>query len=163
MTNKSGRHPEVRAKRASKDAAVALRGPLSRPPQGDGMLLLLKSVDEPAQQPRPDFVLADGVLDAVFEARIVVDFHDHDTVRSLFEVDAIESVADRPRRAHGDVDHFPGRLVEPKGAEAAFMRGAIRPVLDHLPMPARHAVLADKERLAGEYADPPIEIGREEF
>ncbi len=30
-------------------------------------------------------------------------------------------------------------------------------------MAARHAVLADEQRLAGQHADPPVEIGRQEF
>ena len=36
-------------------------------------------------------------------------------------------------------------------------------MLDDLPMAARHAVLADEQRLAGEHADPPVELGRQEF
>ena len=54
----------------------------------------------------PDLVLADRVLDAVLEVRVVVDLHDDDAVVGLLDVDAVEAVADRPRRAHRDVDHL---------------------------------------------------------
>ena len=55
------------------------------PPPGEGdpnarpapVRLLLEPIDEPPQQPRPDFVLADRILDAVFEVGVVVDLH-HD-------------------------------------------------------------------------------------
>ena len=67
---------------------------------------LLEPVDEPAQQPHPDFVLADGILDAVLEVGIVVDLHDDDAMVGLLEVDAVEAVADRPRRADRDIDHL---------------------------------------------------------
>src|SRR5439155_25391741 len=65
--------------------------------------LLLEAIDKPAQQPHPDFVLAHGIFDAVFETGIVVDFHNDNAVGSLFEIDAIETVANRPRGAHRDV------------------------------------------------------------
>src|ERR1700693_2066481 len=77
---------------------------------GPGMTSLLEAVGEPLQQPHPDFVLADAVLDAVFEVRIVVDLHDDDAMAGLLEVDAIKAVADRPRRAHRDIDHLAWRL-----------------------------------------------------
>src|ERR1700677_982794 len=125
--------------------------------------LLLKPVDEPAQQLHPDFVLSDHVLHAVFEIWIVVDLHDHDAVVGLLEVDAVKTFADRPRRAHRDVDHLLWRLIDLEGLETALMRGTVGPVFHHLPMTARHAVLADEQRLAGQYADPPVEIGRQEF
>ena len=125
--------------------------------------LLLEPVDEPAQQAGPDFVLADGILDAVFEVGIVVDLHDHDAVVGLLEVDAVEAVADRPRGADRDIDHLARRLVEIEGAEAAFARRAVGPVFHDLPVAARHAVLAHEQRLAGEHADAPVEIGRQEF
>src|SRR6266851_5636156 len=112
----------------------------------DGGPLLLEALDEPAQQPRPDLVLADLVLDAVLEVGVVVDLHDDEAMVGLLDVDAVESVADRPRRAHGDVDQLGGRLVELEGAKAAFVRGAVGAVLDDLPMPARHAVLAHEQR-----------------
>ena len=81
----------------------------------------------------------------------------------LFEVDAVKTVADRPRRADRDVDHLGRRLVQTEGAETALVRGAVGPVFHHLPMAARHAVLADEQRLAGKHADAPVEIGRQEF
>jgi hypothetical protein len=36
-------------------------------------------------------------------------------------------------------------------------------VLDDLPVAARHAVLAHEQGLAREHADPPVELGRQEF
>ena len=55
------------------------------------------------------------------------------------------------------------RLVEVEGAKAALARGAVGAVLDDLPVAARHAVLADEQRLAREHADAPVELGRQEF
>src|SRR5262249_26127296 len=119
--------------------------------RSDGRLLL-KSIDEPAQDTHPDIVLADRILDAVFQAWIVVDFHDNDAVSGLFEVDAVKALTDRPGGAYGNVDHLGGGLIEAEGAETAFMRRAVRSVFHYLPMPARHAVLADEQRLAGKHA-----------
>ena len=99
----------------------------------------------------------------MFEVGIVVDLHDDDAVVGLLEVDAVEAVADRPRRADRDIDDLGRRLVEIEGAEAALVRRAVGPVFHHLPMAARHAVLAHEQRLAGQHADPPVEIGRQEF
>ena len=81
----------------------------------------------------------------------------------LLEVDAVEAVADRLGGAHRDVDDLGRRLVEIEGAEPAFARRAVGTVLDDLPVAARHAVLADEQRLAGEHADAPVELGRHEF
>src|SRR5262245_33898215 len=125
--------------------------------------LLLEALDEPLEQAHPDLVLADRILDAMLEAGVIVDLHDHDAVVGLLEVDAIEAVADRLGGAHRDVDHPGRRLVEVEGAEAALARGSVRPVLDHLPVAARHAVLAHEQWLASEHADPPVEIGGQEF
>src|SRR5579862_1201547 len=122
--------------------------------------LLLEALDEPAQQPHPDFVLADRVLDAVLEVGIVVDLHDDDAVFGLLEVDAVKSLADRARGAHRDVDHLARRLIEIKRAESALARGAVGAVLHHLPVAARHAVLAREQRLTGQHADAPVEFGR---
>src|SRR5262249_53571020 len=57
--------------------------------------LLLEALDEPAQKPHPDLVLADLVLDAVLEVGVVVDFHHHNAAVGLLEVYAVETVADR--------------------------------------------------------------------
>src|SRR6266571_7602448 len=102
---------------------------------------LLEPLDEPLEQPRPDLVLAELVLDAVLEIGIVVDLHDDEAAVGLLDVDAVEAVADRPRRAHRDVDQVARRLVEFEGAKAALVRGAVGAVLDDLPMATRHAVL----------------------
>src|SRR4051794_15575316 len=104
--------------------------------------LLLESFDEPAQQLGPDLILANLVLNPVFEIRIVIDFHDDETGVGLLDVDAIESVAYRPRGAHRDVDQFGRRLIDFEGLEATFTRGAVGAVLHDLPVAARHAVLA---------------------
>src|SRR5258706_11679347 len=77
---------------------------LCPPYEADAVTLLLEPVDEPAQQLHPDLILADLVLDAVLEIGVVVDLHHHDAAVGLLEVDAIEAVADRARRAHRDVD-----------------------------------------------------------
>ena len=55
------------------------------------------------------------------------------------------------------------RLIQTKGAETALARRAVGPVLHHLPVPACHAVLAHEQRLAGEHADPPVELGRQKL
>src|SRR2546430_4657908 len=106
---------------------------------------LLEPLDEPLEQPRPDLVLADLVLDAVLEIRVVVDFHDDETAVGLLDIDAVEAVADGPRRAHRNVDQVAGRRVELERAKAALVRRAVGAVLDDLPMAARHAVLADEQ------------------
>src|SRR5436305_13362236 len=98
--------------------------------------LLLEALDEPLEQSCPDLVLADLVFDAVLEIRVVVDLHDDEATVGLLDVDAVEAVADRARRAHGDVDQLGRRLVELEGAKAAFVRGAVGAMLDDLPMPA---------------------------
>ena len=152
--------------------------------RADGPTLLLESFDEPFEQPRPDFVLADLVLDAVLEVGVVVDLHDNKAVVGLLDVDAVEPLADRPRRAHRDVDQLGWRVAELEGAEAALARGAVGAVLDDLPVAGRlkgvyarrkgrsrpssramagYAVLAHEQRLADEHADPPVELGRQEF
>ena len=81
----------------------------------------------------------------------------------LLDVDAVEALPDRLGGAHRDVDHLARRLVEIEGLGAALAQRAVGPVLDDLPVAARHAVLADEQRLAGEHADPPVELGRQEF
>src|SRR5215218_2267955 len=117
------------------------------------------SLDKPLEQPHPYFVLADRVLDAVLEVGIVVDLHDHDAVVGLLEIDAIEAVADRLGSPHAHLDHFGRRLVEIEGAKPAFARRPVGPVLHGLPMAACHAVLAHEQRLAGQHADAPVEVG----
>src|SRR5262245_55893328 len=42
-----------------------------------GNTLLLEALHEPLEQPDPDLVLADRVLDAVLEVGVVVDLHHH--------------------------------------------------------------------------------------
>src|SRR5205809_4510005 len=116
---------------------------------------LLEALDEPLEQPCPDLVLADLVFDAVLEIGVVIDLHDNEATVGLLDVDAIEAVADRPRRAHGDVDQLGRRLVELEGAKAALVRRTVGAMLDDLPMPARHTILAHEQRLAGEHADAP--------
>src|SRR5712691_7424952 len=102
--------------------------------------LLLESFDEPLEQPGPDLVLADLVLDAVLEVGVVVDLHDDEAVVGLLDVDPVEPLPDRPGRAHRDVDQSGRRLTDLEGAKAAFARGAVGAMLDDLPMAARHAV-----------------------
>src|SRR5258708_8764991 len=85
-----------------------------------GRLLLLQPVDEPPQDADPHFILADRVLDAVLDIRIIVDLHHYKAVGRLLEVDTIESVADRPGRPYGKVEHLGRRLIEIEGAVAAF-------------------------------------------
>src|SRR5262249_20136043 len=114
--------------------------------------LLLEALDEPAQKPHPDLVLADLVLDAVLEVGVVVDFHHHNPAVGLLEVYAVETVADRARGAHRDVDDLGRRLVDLEGAEAALVRRSVGTVFHDLPMAACHAVLADEQRLAREHA-----------
>src|SRR5262245_38175468 len=79
---------------------------------------LLETIGKPLQQTDPDLVLADGVLNPVLEIGIVVDFHHDDAAVSLLEIDAVEALADRARRAYRDVDHFGRRLIELERAEA---------------------------------------------
>src|SRR5947208_13925362 len=86
---------------------------------------LLEALDEPLEQPCPDLVLADLVFDAVLEIRVVIDLHDDEATVGLLDVDAVEAVADGPRRAHGDIDQLGRRLVELKVAKAAFVRGSV--------------------------------------
>ena len=88
--------------------------------------LLLEPFDEPLEHADPDLVLADLVLDAVLEVGVVVDLHDDEAVVGLLDVDAVEAVADRARRAHRDVDELRRRLVEIEGAEAALARRSRR-------------------------------------
>src|SRR4249919_484073 len=119
--------------------------------------LLLEPLNEPFEQPHPYFIPADDVLDAVFEVGIVVDLHDDEALVRLLHVDPVEAVADRPRRAHCNVDERGRSLVDVEGLEAAFARGAVGAVLDDLRMAARHTVLADEQRLAGKDAHAPVE------
>src|SRR3977135_3913331 len=82
--------------------------------------LLLESFDEPLEQPDPDLVLADLVLDAVLEIGVVVDLHDDEAVVGLLDVDAVEPLPDRPHRTHRDVHELRRRLVEVESAKAAL-------------------------------------------
>ncbi len=52
-------------------------------------------LDEPVENSRPDLVLADQVLDPVFEVRVVVDLDDDDFPVSFLDVDAVKGRADR--------------------------------------------------------------------
>src|SRR5690606_12943448 len=72
----------------------------------------LQPVDEPLGELHPDLVLLAAALAAVLEVGIVVDLDDVDAVRRLLQVDAIQSVADAARRAHGDVDDVLRRLLQ---------------------------------------------------
>src|SRR5262245_23830201 len=85
---------------------AAWRGAPELPP------LILQPLDEPTQDAHPHLLLADRVLDAVLDVGIVLDLHHPDAVRGLLEVDAVEAVADRLRRPHGEVDDLARRLVE---------------------------------------------------
>jgi hypothetical protein len=129
----------------------------------DSAALLLESLDEPLEHADPDLVLADLVLDAVLEIGVVVDLHDDEAAVGLLDVDAVEPLPDRPRRAHRDVDQCGRRLVDLEGAKAALARGAVGAMLDDLPVAARHAVPAHEQQLAREHADAPVELGRQEF
>src|SRR5712692_10537106 len=125
--------------------------------------LLLEPFDEPFEQTGPDLVLADLVLDAVLEVRIVVDFHYDEATLGLLDIYTVKTFPDRPRRPHRNVDQVRRGLIELKGAKAALARGAVRAVLDDLPMPARHAILTHEQWLTPQHADAPIELGRQEF
>src|SRR5262249_58929614 len=122
--------------------------------------LLLEALNEPLEQPDPDLVLADRVLDAVLEVGIVIDLHDHEAAVGLLDVDPVESLADRLGGARGDVEQLLGRLVELEGAEAALARRAVGAVLDDLPMAARHAGLAHQQRLPPGHRPPPGALRR---
>jgi hypothetical protein len=50
------------------------------------------------QKPFPQLLLADMVLDAVFEVRVVVDLDDDDWGVAFLDVDAVKAGADRVRR-----------------------------------------------------------------
>src|SRR4051812_20018518 len=82
--------------------------------------LLLESLDEPPQQLGPDLILADLILDPVFEIGIVIDFHDDEAGVGLLYVDPIESVTDRTCGAYGDIDQFGWRLIDLEGFKAAL-------------------------------------------
>ncbi len=99
----------------------------------------------------------------MLDIRIIVDLHHHKTVRRLLEVDTVESVADRSGRSYGEVDYVRRRLIEIEGAVAAFARRTVGTVLEDLPMSARHAILAYEQRLARQYADPPIVLRRQKL
>src|SRR5438105_3744796 len=114
---------------------------------------LFEPFDEPPQNLDPDLVLRNRVLDAVLEVRIVVHFHHHETRIGLLDVDTIEPFADRLCSTHRNVDDLSRRLVEAESTESALARGAVRTMLDDLPVTARHSVLADKQRLAAEHTD----------
>src|ERR1700694_4615646 len=107
---------------------------------------LLEALDEPLQQADPDLVLADRVLNAVLEVGVVVDLHHHEAVVGLLDVDPVESLADRPGGAAGDVEQLLGRLVELEGAEPTLARGAVGAVLDGLPVAPRHPILTYEQR-----------------
>src|SRR5258706_890945 len=132
-------------------------------PMGIGTSLLLQSVYGPPQDADPLFVLTDLILDAGLDIRIIVALHHHKTVRRLLEVDTVESVADRSGRSYGEVDYVRRRLIEIEGAVAAFARRTVGTVLEDLPMSARHAILAYEQRLARQYADPPIVLRRQKL
>src|SRR5580704_13623230 len=95
------------------------------------------ALNEPLQDAAPDFVLADLILDAMIEIGIVVDLDHGDRIAGLLDVDAVKAMADRARRAQGDIDYPRRRLGQSKGAIAPFP-GAVRPMFDDLSMAARH-------------------------
>ena len=118
--------------------------------------------DEPVDEPRPDLVLADLVLDPVLEIGVVVDLDDDDRAVGLLDVDAIEARADRAGRLERGVDDA-RRGVGDGDCLRSALAGAVRPVLDDLPVAARHLILAHEQRLAVEHSDPPVELGRHEL
>src|SRR5580693_444257 len=135
-----------------------LRGPRARRRRLSGV----DPLNEPVEDSRPDLVLADLVLDPVFEVRVVVDLDDDDRAVRFLDVDAIETRTDRARGLERRVDDGRGRIADRKCLRAAFPR-SVRSVFDNLPMAARHLILAHKKRFAFQDANPPIEFGRHEF
>src|SRR5262249_29196971 len=89
-------------------------------PMGLWTSLLLQPFDEPPQDANPYFVLADRIFDAVLNIGVVVDFHHHDPIGRLLEIDAVEPVADRPGRPDREVHHVARRLIEIERAVAAL-------------------------------------------
>ncbi len=89
-------------------------------------------------------------------------FDDVDALAGFLEVDAIKPVADKVRGADAHVEHFRGDLVDGKGFVAALVRRAVGAVVDDLPVLLGHRILADEQRLAGQYPDPPIKFRRHE-
>src|ERR1700677_3635290 len=59
---------------------------------------------EPLQYSAPYLVLADLILDAVLEVRIVVDLDHHDRFAGLLQIHAVEPAADRARGAQRAFD-----------------------------------------------------------
>src|SRR5262245_40739699 len=110
--------------------------------------LLLEALDEPLEHADPDLVLAGLVLDAVLEIGVVVDLHDDEAAVGLLDVDVVEPLPDRPRRAHRNVDQRSRRLGEPKGGKPPSREGAVGAVRDDLPGP-RARRRASRTRSAG--------------
>src|SRR5207244_172522 len=113
---------------------------------------------EPFEQLDPNLVFADLIFDAVLEIGIVVDLHDDEAMVGLFDVDAVEAIPDRARGTHRNVDEVARRLVGLEGPKATLARGSVRAMLDDLPVSARHAILADEQRLACKDTDAPVEL-----
>jgi hypothetical protein len=68
-------------------AISGILGPHARPP--DTGASGVDPLDEPAEDSRPDLVLADQVFDPVFKIGIVVDLDDDDRTVGFLDVDAI--------------------------------------------------------------------------
>src|SRR5207253_7797706 len=89
--------------------------------------------------------------------------HHDEPALGLLDINAVKAVPDRPCRPNRYIDQLRRSLIEVEGANAALARGAVGPVLDDLPVAARHPILAHEQRLAAQYADTPIELRRQEF
>src|SRR5271154_6943462 len=77
-------------------------------------------LDEPVEDSRPDLVLADQVLDPVFEVRVVVYLDDDDRAVGFLDVDAVEAGADRARRLARGVDDPRGSVGDGNRFRSAF-------------------------------------------
>src|SRR5580693_1488062 len=146
----------------SRQSATGGRRLLRRPRAQRRRLSGVDPLNEPVEDSRPDLVLADLVLDPVVEVRVVVDLDDDDRAVRFLDVDAIKTRTDRSRGLERHVDDGWRRVANGQRLRAAFLR-SVRPVLDDLPVAPRHLILADKQRLAFQDANPPVEFGGHEF
>ena len=118
---------------------------------------MLEPPEKYAHDPAIEFILQNRIFVARIEIRIVIHLNQIKRSVRLLHVDAVQTVANQISGLQSDLDTTPRRQFDRQrfGLAVAAMIGAL--LIDDLPMAFCHIVLAGKQRLAVENADPPVE------
>src|SRR5262249_35238385 len=126
-------------------------------------VLRLEPLPEPAENLLPDAILFGSVFDTVIDVGIVIYFDDVKTLVGLFHIDSIEPIAHEIGALDRRLYDAMGDLIQRDSGEAAFELALTVSIFDHLPVAARHPVLASEDRFPAQHTDPPVEGRRHEF